>query len=47
MQVRKELLELDMGKQTGSKLGMEYVKAATWVSCVAGGFFTSGPAGKL
>ena len=27
MQVRKQLLELDMEKQTGSKLGKEYVKA--------------------
>ena len=27
MQVRKQQLELDMGKQTGSKLGKEYVKA--------------------
>ena len=27
MQVKKLLLELDMEKQTGSKLGKEYVKA--------------------
>ena len=27
MQVKKQQLELDMEKQTGSKLGMEYVKA--------------------
>ena len=27
MQVRKQQLELDMEKQTGSKLGKEYVKA--------------------
>ena len=27
MQVRKQQLELDMEKQTGSKLGMEYIKA--------------------
>ena len=27
MQVRKQKLELDMEKQTGSKLGKEYVKA--------------------
>ena len=27
MQVKKEQLELDMGQQTGSKLGKEYVKA--------------------
>ena len=27
MQVRKQQLELDMEQQTGSKLGMEYVKA--------------------
>ena len=27
MQVKKQLLELDMEKQTGSKSGMEYVKA--------------------
>ena len=27
MQVRKQQLELDMGKQTSSKLGKEYVKA--------------------
>ena len=27
MQVKKQQLELDMGKQTGSKLGKEYVKA--------------------
>ena len=27
MQVRKQQLELDMGQQTGSKLGKEYVKA--------------------
>ena len=28
MQVRRQQLELDMGQQTGSKLGKEYVKAA-------------------
>ena len=27
MQVKKEKLELDMGKQTGSESGKEYVKA--------------------
>ena len=27
MQVRKQQLELDMGQQTGSALGKEYVKA--------------------
>ena len=27
MQVKKQQLELDMEKQTGSKLGKEYVKA--------------------
>ena len=27
MQVKKKQLELDMGQQTGSKLGKEYVKA--------------------
>ena len=27
MQVKKLQLELDMGKQTGSKLGKEYIKA--------------------
>ena len=27
MQIRKQQLELDMEKQTGSKLGKEYVKA--------------------
>ena len=27
MQVRKQQLELDMGQQTSSKLGKEYVKA--------------------
>ena len=27
MQVRKQQLELDMEQQTGSKLGMEYIKA--------------------
>ena len=27
MQVRKQQLELDMGQQTGSELGKEYVKA--------------------
>ena len=27
MQVRKQQLELDMGQQTGSKLGTEYIKA--------------------
>ena len=27
MQVQKQQLELDMGQQTGSKLGKEYVKA--------------------
>ena len=27
MQIKKQQLELDMEKQTGSKLGMEYVKA--------------------
>ena len=27
MQVKKQLLELDMEQQTGSKLGKEYVKA--------------------
>ena len=26
MQVRKQQLELDMEQQTGSKLGMEYIK---------------------
>ena len=26
MQVRKQQLELDMGQQTGSKLGKEYIK---------------------
>ena len=28
MQVKKQQLELDMEKQTGSKLGKEYIKAA-------------------
>ena len=28
MQVKKQQLELDMEQQTGSKLGMEYIKAA-------------------
>ena len=27
MQIKKQQLELDMGQQTGSKLGKEYVKA--------------------
>ena len=27
MQIKKQQLELDMGKQTGSKSGKEYVKA--------------------
>ena len=27
MQEKKQQLELDMGQQTGSKLGQEYVKA--------------------
>ena len=27
MQVKKQWLELDMGQQTGSKLGEEYLKA--------------------
>ena len=27
MQVKKQQLELDMGQQTGSKLGKDYVKA--------------------
>ena len=27
MQVKKQQLELDMEQQTGSKLGMEYIKA--------------------
>jgi len=45
--VKKQQLELDMEKWTGSKLGMENVKAVTWVSYVAGRFFTSDPAGKL
>ena len=27
MQVKKQLLELDMDQQTGSKLGKEYIKA--------------------
>ena len=27
MQIRKQLLELDMEQQTGSKLGKEYIKA--------------------
>ena len=27
MQVKKQQLELDMGQQTGSKLGKEYIKA--------------------
>ena len=30
MQVKKQQLELDMGKPTGSKLGKEYVKALTY-----------------
>ena len=30
MQVKKQQLEMDMGKQTGSKLGKEYVKAVHW-----------------
>ena len=47
MQVKKQQLELDMEKVTGSKWGMEYVKDVTWVSCVTGRFFTSDPAGKL
>ena len=32
MQVRKQQLELDMGQQTGSRLGEEYVKAA--IACL-------------
>ena len=32
MQVKKQQLELDMERQTGSKLGKEYVKAAYWQS---------------
>ena len=28
MQFKKQQLHLDMGKQTGSKLGKEYIKAA-------------------
>ena len=27
MQIKKQQLELDMGQQTGSKLGKEYIKA--------------------
>ena len=27
IQIKKQQLELDMGQQTGSKLGKEYVKA--------------------
>ena len=30
MQIRKQQLELDMEKQTGSKSGKEYVKAVYW-----------------
>ena len=30
MQVKKQKLELDIGKQTGSNLGKEYVKAVYW-----------------
>ena len=30
MHVKKSQLELDMEKQTGSKLGKEYVKAVYW-----------------
>ena len=30
MQVKKQQLEPDMGQQTGSKLGKEYVKAVYW-----------------
>ena len=30
MQVKKQQLELDLKQQTGSKLGKEYVKAATY-----------------
>ena len=48
MQVKKQLLELDMEQQTGSKSGEEYVKAEychpaylTWyteyIKCWAGG----------
>ena len=34
MQVRKQLLELDMEQQTGSKLGKEYVKAVYLSPCL-------------
>ena len=41
MQVRKQQLELDMEQQTGSKLGMEYIKAVychpvyfTYAECI-------------
>ena len=34
MQVRKQQLELDMEKQTGSKLGKEYVKAVYCHGCI-------------
>ena len=30
MQVKKQQLELDMEKQTGSKSGKEYIKAVNW-----------------
>ena len=32
MQIRKQQLELDMGQQTGSKSGKEYVKAVLLLS---------------
>ena len=34
MQVKKQLLKLDMEQQTGSKLGKEYVKAVVLSPCL-------------
>ena len=34
MQVKKQLLELDMEKQTGSKSGKEYIKAVYCQPCL-------------
>ena len=34
MQVKKQVLELDMKQWTGSKLGMEHVKAVYFAPCL-------------
>ena len=34
MQVKKQQLELDMEQQTGSKQGIEYIKANVYLPCL-------------